>query len=42
MDVTNGGGHVDAGAALGVEYAVFGDQATHDLVSGQAQILYWP
>ncbi|WP_329306852.1 N-acetylmuramoyl-L-alanine amidase [Streptomyces sp. NBC_01260] len=42
VDVTNGGGHVDAGAALGVEYAVFGDQATHDLVSGQAQILYWP
>ncbi|MFF1834253.1 N-acetylmuramoyl-L-alanine amidase [Streptomyces sp. NPDC058231] len=41
VDVTNGGGHVDEGASLGVEYAVFGDAATHDLVSGQAQILYW-
>lgn len=41
VDVTNGGGHADAGAALGVEYAVFGDSGTHTLVSGQAQLLYW-
>lgn len=41
IDVTNAGGHCDKDATLGVEYAVFGDEGTHDLVSGQAQILYW-
>ncbi|WNI31497.1 N-acetylmuramoyl-L-alanine amidase [Streptomyces sp. ITFR-6] len=41
VDVTNGGGHADDGAALGVEYAVFGSAGTHDLLSGQAQLLYW-
>ncbi|MFF1920537.1 N-acetylmuramoyl-L-alanine amidase [Streptomyces sp. NPDC058221] len=41
VDVSNAGGHADDGAALGVEYAVFGDEGTHDLLSGQAQLLYW-
>lgn len=41
IGVTNGGGHVDTGAALGVEYIVFDDADTHTLVSGQAQLLYW-
>ncbi|MFJ3082197.1 N-acetylmuramoyl-L-alanine amidase [Streptomyces halstedii] len=40
--VTNAGGHCDSGAALAVEYVVFDDGGgTHDLVSGQAQLLYW-
>ncbi|MFG2404291.1 N-acetylmuramoyl-L-alanine amidase [Streptomyces brevispora] len=41
VDISNGGGHCDEGAVLGVEYAIFGDEGTHDLVSGQAQLLYW-
>ncbi|MGC4947687.1 N-acetylmuramoyl-L-alanine amidase [Streptomyces sp. DT224] len=41
LDVTNAGGHCDDGAVLGVEYAVFGSEGPHDLVSGQAQLLYW-